>query len=41
MDRIANQREVPKWLPIKNYESELLNFLCAYVRDIAAYVYQI
>ena len=25
MSRIANQREVPKWLPFKNYKSELQN----------------
>ena len=25
MGRIANQRKVPKWLPIRNYKSELIN----------------
>ena len=36
MGRIANQREVPKWLPFKNYKSELLNILCAYMGVICA-----
>ena len=25
MDRIANQKKVPKWLPFKNYKSKSLN----------------
>ena len=25
MGRITNQRNVPKWLPFKNYETESLN----------------
>ena len=34
MDRIANQRKVPKWLPFKNYKSKSLNILCTCTRDI-------
>ena len=31
LDRIGNQRKIPKWLPFKNYKSESLNFLmCIY-----------
>ena len=38
---IANQRKIPKWLLYKNYKSESLNILCAYMGDICVYVYQI
>ena len=31
LGRIANQRKIPKWLPFKNYRSESLNILCAYM----------
>ena len=31
VDRRANQRKVPKLLPFKNYESESLSILCAYM----------
>ena len=41
MGRIANQRKVQKWLRFKNYQSESLNILCAYMVDMDAYVYQI
>ena len=36
IDRIANQRKIPKWLPFKNYKSESLNIGCAYM---GAYVH--
>ena len=41
MDRITNQGKVPKYLPFKNYNSESLNILCAHVRGIDAYLYEI
>ena len=41
MGSTTNQRKVPKLLPFKNYKSESLNILCAYMGDICAYVYQI
>ena len=34
MGRITNQRKIPKWLPFKNYKSELLHILWAYVYQI-------
>ena len=30
--RIANQRKAPKWLPFKNYQSELLKFDVHFLR---------
>ena len=33
MGSTASQRKIPKWLPFKNYKPELLNILCAYIRD--------
>ena len=39
MNRIANQKEILKWLPFKNLKSELLNIYCAYIGDICTHVY--
>ena len=39
--RRANQRKIPKQLRLKNFKSESLNILCAYMGDICAYACQI
>ena len=40
MDRLANQRKESKWLLFKNYMSESLNILYAYMGDICIHLYK-